>query len=811
MGLEAYNKKRKFDKTTEPKGKHDASNKSRFVIQRHQASRLHYDLRLEMGGVLKSWAVPKGPSLNPDDKRLAVETEDHPVKYLTFEGDIPKGNYGAGHMDIWDSGTYAVKPSKKAKTAEEQYEKGDLKLIFKGDKIKGDFALVKTNYGKEKNNWLLIKKDDDFAVDEPYDAEDFAEPAETPPTAEQEGEDPWPENVKPMLATTATRIFDDKDWIYEMKWDGYRTLAFVRDANVELRSRNGLSLGQKFPSIAGELETLGENAVLDGEVVYLDEQGYPRFQKLQNYEDADRDRLFYYVFDLLYLNGYSTVGMPLIERKEVLRSLLSGLDTDRIRYCDHVETLGTALYEKAVQSGFEGVIAKKARSVYHPGARSDSWLKFKNIHTREAIICGYTETEAQEFGSLILGAYQDGELTYIGNCGTGFFGEERVRLLKEMKSLARKTTPFSSVPNLKGRRPQWVSPRLICEVKFSEITDQGMLRHPVYLHLRDDKQPDEITPPEKQPDPMKKADAKAKESVLEIDGQKVEITHPAKVYFPGEGIRKFELIDYYIQVADTILPHLMDRPQNMHRHPDGIEEPGFYQKDNDHLPDWVKTKSIHSKSTGKDIDYLLCQNEATLVYMANLGCIELNPWISTVDDIDHPTYAILDIDPTDKTPFKEVVEVALVAKEILDHAKVKAYCKTSGSTGLHVYIPLGGDYDYDEARSFVKLICHFVNEKLPKTTSMERSIKARKGKIYLDYMQNKIGQTLAAPYCVRPKPGATVSAPLHWKEVDDRLKISDFNIHNMVDRIKKEGDLFAPVLSEKTDVGKAIERLETLD
>ncbi len=815
MNLDAYNEKRKFDKTSEPLGEVDEADGGRFVIQRHQASRLHYDLRLEMEGVLKSWAVPKGPSLNPEDKRLAVQTEDHPVKYLTFRGTIPKGNYGAGEMTIWDSGSYSINETKKGEKPVDQFKKGNLKINFRGSKIKGDFALVKAHFGKEKNNWLLIKKADEYAVDLPYDSEAFASVIDLP--GQEEGgskkkvnpDSDRAKNLRPMLAKAGNKIFDDKNWIYELKWDGYRTLSSVKDSEVQLFSRNGLSLNSKFVKIFNSLKSIDQDVILDGEVVILNSDGLSDFQKLQNYTGEGEDNLVYYVFDLLYLNGHATTSLPLISRKELLRDILENSDFSNVRYCDHIETLGTAFYENAIQMGFEGVIAKDAQSGYYPGARSEVWLKFKDVNSREAIICGFTESEGVEFGSLILGAYDEGSLKYIGNCGSGFNSSLRKDLLKRMKSLEVDKHPFEKKPLLKGRKAHWVKPTLICEVKYSGVTTKGLLRHPVFLRLRSDKALEEVTPPAeiKSNSTMSSKGAGAN---LEINGNKVGITHPEKIYFPGEGIRKYDLIDYYINVAATILPYLKDRPQNLHRHPNGITKQGFYQKDNENIPDWIDTVSIHSKSAGKDIEYLLCQNEAALIYMANLGCIEINPWSSTIGALNNPTYTVLDIDPTDKTPFSQVVEVAQVAKEILDLAKIKGYCKTSGSSGLHIYIPLSGEYSYDEARSFAKLICHFIQERLPLTTSMQRSIKARKGKIYLDYMQNNKGQTLASPYCVRPKPGAPVSTPLEWKEVNSKLEISDFTIYNVPERISKKGDLFSPVQTGKTNIFKSLERLDSI-
>ncbi len=614
------------------------------------------------------------------------------------------------------------------------------------------------------------------------------------------------EEVKPMLAKTGKKIFDDKEWVYEFKWDGYRTIAAIDHGEIQLYSRNGISQNEKFAPVKTALEAIEHRAIFDGEMVILNKAGIADFQKLQNYNGEENPNLVYYVFDLLHLNGHSTTELPLTDRKSLLKDILEAGGLKNVRFCDHIQTLGSGFYVKAVEMGFEGVIAKKASSQYFPGARSEDWIKFKKVNDREAIICGYTDSGGAAFGSLILGAYANDRLEYIGNCGSGFSAKSGKALLMKMKKLATKKSPFSQKPNLKGRKPHWILPQLICDVAYSEITKSGVLRHPVFKRLRDDRSADEIAKNEKVTEEMESDTADS--ASLEIDGKKVRVTNPDKIYFPGEGIRKYDLIDYYIKVADTILPYLKDRPQNLHRHPNGINKEGFYQKDSENHPKWVETIDIPSKSAGKDIDYLLCQNQATLIYMANLGCIEINPWNSIVGNLDTPTYTVIDIDPSEKSTFQQVVEVALATKEVLDKAGIDGYCKTSGSTGLHIYVPLAGKYSYDEARSFAQIICHFVNEKLPKLTSMERVIKARKGKIYLDYMQNNRGQTLAAPYCVRPKSGATVSAPLKWAEVNSKLKMEDYTIFTMPERIESVGDLFTKVLKKKTDIPKALKNLE---
>jgi bifunctional non-homologous end joining protein LigD len=817
MSLADYKKKRNFKNTPEPGADFSTENRGRFVIQRHEATRLHYDLRLEMNGVLKSWAVPKGPSMNPKDKRLAIETEDHPVKYLDFEGTIPKGNYGAGEMQIWDKGTFKA-AAKTSDNLEEQWEDGNLKIVFTGTKIKGEFALVKTKRGDKKNQWLLIKKNDAFSTDLDYDAEVFTEKkSQNKGHKKQEGKvrkiNPS-EFIKPMLATTGKKIFNDPDWIYELKWDGYRALAHIEDGKVDLYSRNGISFNSKFPKLVEDLEQVENNVILDGEIVVLNKDGISQFQALQNYDENTPGSLRFYVFDMLFLNGHSMLDLPLLERKSLIPEVIE--DLDMVQYCDHIEGMGTAFYKKAIDSGMEGVIAKKADATYSPGYRTEKWLKIKDENSREVLICGYTTSEGAVFGSLIMGAYEDEELKYIGNCGTGFSNEEQKALLKKFKSRERKTSPFSEKINLKGREPVWMRPDLVAEVKYSEITKTGKLRHPVFKALRKDKEPEEIsaeeiiedkTSEEKQ---TKKTSSKKSAESLEIDGIEVPFTNLDKMYWPDSGFRKYDLIDYYIQVSEVMLPYLKDRPQNLHRHPNGIKKQGFYQKDNEgNLPDWMATTEIYSESSEKDIEYLLCQNEATLLYMANLGCIEINPWNSRIDNLDNPDYTVIDLDPSDKNTFDEVIEVAQAAKEVMDIAKIDGFCKTSGSSGLHIYIPLGGNYSYDEARDFTKLLCYYIAERVPKITSMDRAKKKRKDKIYLDYLQNRRGQTLASAYCVRPKPGAPVSAPLEWKEVKSGLKILDFNIKNMSQRIQKKGDLFKKVLGKGIDMEKAMQSLES--
>jgi len=809
MALEDYNKKRDFNKTPEPPAELNNENAGRFVIQRHKASRLHYDLRLELEGVLKSWAVPKGPSMNPEDKRLAIQTEDHPVKYLSFQGTIPKGNYGAGIMTIWDEGTYRIAPDYEHMDLVRQFEKGDLKIDFSGNKIKGSFALVHTKRRDADNQWLLIKKKDKYSTDLGYDAEVFTDVSNSTTNKTTSVKKlKLEEFVKPMLASSTKDIFNDKAWVYELKWDGYRVMAHIKDGKVSLYSRNGIAYNTKFKKLVEDLEGVEHDAILDGEVVVVNEDGIPQFQALQNYDESTSGTLRYYVFDMLYLNGHSMLDLKLLERKSLISEVIENLT--HTHYCDHIEGMGAALYKKAIDAGMEGVIAKKVDSTYSPGYRSENWLKIKAVETEEAIICGYTDSIGGGgiFGSLILGRYVEDQLKYIGNCGSGFSAKDQSKLLGQLKKLEVEDHPFKRKPNLKGRNPHWVKPVLICEVKFSEWTKNGIMRHPVFKGIRNDKNVQEITAPITNKPKVTNNVSKTSSTTLSVDGLDVPISNLDKVLWPDDGYTKYDLIDYYLNVSEYILPYLKDRPQNLHRHPNGINKTGFYQKDNENLPDWIEAEDVFSKSSNKEISYLLCQNQASLLYMANLGCIEINPWHSRVNNLDYPDYTIIDLDPSKGNTFEEVIIVAQAVKEVLDVAKINGFCKTSGSSGLHIYIPLNAKYTYEEARNFTKLLCYFVEQKVPELTSMTRAVKDRKGKIYLDYLQNRQGQTIASPYCVRPKIGAPVSTPLEWSELKSGFKILDFNIKNILNRIQEKGDLFAKVLSQELDMMNAIQRLE---
>ncbi|WP_026953472.1 DNA ligase D [Algoriphagus vanfongensis] len=806
MSLKDYNKKRDFSRTSEPHGEVASEiGKLRFVVQRHDASHLHFDLRLEMDGVLKSWAVPKGPSMNAKDKRLAVETEDHPLKYLDFQGSIPKGNYGAGEMTIWDNGTYAPISDKK-NTASSMYKSGNLKLTFYGSKLRGDFALVKTNLKDKQPQWLLIKKKDEFATDLDYDANLHLEELKTKPEKKPHSIS-LKNQVSPMLASTSKELKfpSSKNWLYEIKWDGYRMICNHSSKSTILYSRSGVDYTSSYPALVTSLSQLPHSAILDGEVVSLDKDGTSRFQWLQHYAEEPKGELTYMVFDLLFLDGHSILHLKLQERKELLKELVH--DLPGVKFSEHVIGNGKAFFEKVREKGLEGIMGKKMDSFYYPGLRSEDWVKFKTQESLECIICGYTHSENRPFGSLILGLQVNGELTYVGNCGTGFSIAEQKKLEQQFKKITVSKSPFPSKIHLGGRKAKWLKPVMVAEVSFAEWTEQKRLRQPVFKGLRYDKIPQSLSVDSPSNPELKNSDP---ENSLDLDGIQVQLSNLEKPLWSKEGITKYDLIDYYLNIAAYILPYLKDRPQNLHRHPNGIDQDGFYQKDTpDGYPDWIKTTSIYSESSERDIDYMLCQNEATLIYMANLGCIELNPWNARTDSLDKPDYIVIDLDPSDKNEFKEVVEVAQAFHELFEELKIEGYCKTSGASGLHIYVPLESKYLFQEGRDFCKLLCTIIQEKLPKLTTMERSLKARKGRIYLDYLQNRPGQTLASVYSVRPKPGAPVSTPLLWKEVNGNLDKNDFTIFTVRERLKTHKDLFSPILGKGIRIEKVLEQLDS--
>lgn len=872
MGLTKYKEKRNFEETPEPNtGKAKSGKKLSFVIQRHHASHLHYDFRLEMEGVLKSWAVPKGPSMIAGEKRLAMMVEDHPLSYGKFYGEIPVGNYGAGTVEIWDYGTYEPMENSTKKNPEklllEQLKKGDLKFTMHGKYLQGSFALVQMKNDAKGNSWLLIKKKDAFSLNS-YNIESI-EPlkskkrgrkntitaktnAQKTTAVAKKKEAPvsnsqhkiksekldlvWNVIKKPMLAKLSENLVDSKDWIYEPKYDGYRGISKISHQKAEMISRNGNSFTLKYAPLIKELETITNDVVLDGEVVIEDAKGISNFQMLQNFDTTKKGTLKYYVFDILFLNEHVLTDIPLIQRKELLNAFFKEYTFKNIFKSDAVVGKGEALYKKLEKKGYEGIIAKDAHSIYYPNKRSDVWLKIKTSMMQEAVICGYTppQKSRKHFGSLVLGLYENGELVYIGNCGTGFTDASLKELYTDFEKLKTAQSPFrETISNARLRgKPVWLTPKLVCNVKFQGWTEEGHMRIPVFMGLRNDKKATEVmreSAENKQNAPIgkqqsldktksktaKKATSdnneEANEKTIAFGKKQIKVTNLNKVYWPKEGITKGELIAYYQRIAPYILPYLKDRPLSLNRHPNGIDAQSFYQKDMDveQLPSWAKTAEIYSKSNEATIDYLICNDEATLIYMANLGCIEINPWHSRYKKEDYPDYLMMDLDPG-KIDFKHVVDTALVIKQICDELAIPCFCKTSGATGLHIFIPLAAKYTYDEVKTFAELLATFTHERLPKTTSIERTVSKRTNKIYVDFLQNRKGQTIASAYSARPKPGATVSAPLKWEEVNHQLSPKMFTIYNIEERLKKVGDLWEGVLGKGISLETVLKKIEKL-
>lgn len=815
MGLQKYHHKRDFEQTPEPKGEKAAArgHKLAFVVQEHHASRLHYDFRLEMDGVLKSWAVPKGPSMNPHDHHLAVMTEDHPYEYRKFEGVIPKGNYGAGNVIIWDEGWYEPRAETSGdpeKLLLQELKKGHITFILHGKKLHGEFALIKME-GKGEDNWLLIKKGDEFASE--IDVTEQDESVKTHRRVDDLGgkmpdlrsfplAKPW--LVKPMLCTLVDEPFNREDWLFEIKWDGFRAIGTKHNDEIALYSRNALNFEDRFAPVAEALRTLTHDVILDGEIVAVDDEGKPHFEWLQGWSKAPQGTLRYCVFDILWCDGHDVREMPLRQRKQLLKNVLPQKHGVFL-YSDDVEVEGEKLFAEMQRRGLEGMVAKKADSPYREADRGQDWLKVKTQLRQEVVIGGYTEPRGgrQYLGSLVVGVYKHGALQYVGHSGGGIPDEQRRQLRDKLARIERKSSPFAVTP--KPNAPvHWVRPMLVCEMSFSEWTKEGYMRHPQFEGMRDDKKATAVRREEsKAVKPTKKTAVKTAS-----DGMPFEPTHLDKVFFPKTNYTKGALLTYYTAVAKFILPYLADRPHSLNRMPDGVNGPSFYQKNNEHLPEWVPHADIWSDSNNGNLRWMVGGELNTLLYMVQLGCIEINPWNSRVNRLKHPDWIVIDLDPEGVT-FEKVIEVAHTVKDVCDEWGIPVHPKTSGKTGIHIFIPTGSKYTDDQCRNLAHLIVIEVNKRQPKVTSIERSPAKRKHRIYLDWLQNREGQTLAAPYSVRPTPEANVSMPLRWEEVKPGLKPSDFTIANALTRLKKTGDLWAPVLGSGFDLAKVLKKIES--
>jgi len=879
--LGEYRRKRKFEETSEPRGKDRVCGGNRFVVQEHHARRLHYDFRLEIDRVLKSWAVPKGPSLNPADKRLAVQTEDHPLEYGSFHGTIPAGNYGAGEVRIWDEGTFEMEGPA---SASEQLSRGELKFILHGQKLNGSFVLVKLRRSESGREWLLIKHADSAAVGSSKSAASrviFPEKtnaAEAAPSATKKATQPrkkrtmpagarkglMPQNIRVALATLADAPFSSPEWLFEIKWDGGRTLAALRDGKVQLWSRSDRDVTREYP----ELSQLGANvdadeAWLDGEVVALDSEGRSDFEKLQMRFSVQKPSpqllqqvpIVYYVFDLLYLDGYDLRGAPLIERKALLQEVLR--PDSRVRYSDHVAEKGKELFEVAVGKRLEGIVAKKVSSPY-PVGRTSAWLKIKLDQDIDAVVGGWTDPRGtrEYFGALLLGLYKGDKLEYIGSVGSGFSSEFQQKLWPELQNLRVSECPFATEPSTR-EQSYWLKPELVARVRFASWTEGRQLRAPRFLGLQEDRNPKECTFEEQMKTPAaKKGTAKettreaakrkgarkkasgslpvpldqtsraassedalntdkriqeelekgASESIfIDVDGRRLHLTNLNKIYFPQDGVRKRDLLAHYFWAAPMILPFLKDRPLVLRRYPNGIEGESFFQKDaGKDTPDWVKTVSIVSEDRGRTVRYIIANDCATLVYLANLGCIDHNPWSSRYNDQEHPDYIFFDLDPTEGTPFSTVVKFGKLFLEALAKLKIAAFAKTSGATGFHIFIPIEPKYTFEQARLFVQAVSSIVSKKNPGVLTSERTVRKRaRGSIYVDAHQNSRGQSLACAYSVRAFPHAPVSTPVRLSDLRGDLQPEKWNVNSIRRRVEAVGDLWA-------GFWKSHQRLESL-
>jgi bifunctional non-homologous end joining protein LigD len=845
MSLKEYSRKRSFDKTPEPQPLAQSTAAGNyFCVQRHDATRLHYDFRLEVNGTLKSWAVPKGPSLEPLAKHLAMHVEDHPIDYGGFEGNIPKGEYGGGSVMLWDRGSYELLGDAPALA---QIERGDFKFRLYGEKLRGEFALVLMRGRGKGNEWLLIKKKDADAQPG-WNIEDHARsvltgrtqqeiaenlPPANPPIATSQShampagaiKAPMPRAVSPMLATLATRPPSGDAWLHEVKWDGVRALCFIEENQLCILSRSGKRCDQQYPELSVLPRHIqASQAVLDGEIAVLDDKGRSSFSLIQpriSVSDANSvahlsrsTPVNLFLFDLLYFDGYDLRGAPIEERKRLLSEIVT--PSERIHVSDFFTVDGPAMLEAARANGLEGIVSK-ARGSKYEGRRSRDWIKVKVVTSEDFVIGGFTHGERDYFSSLVLGLYDGEKLTHAGQVGTGFNEKSLKEIYSKIEPLITKKSPFTGT--VKALRDvTWVQPELVAEIKYLEMTPDGLLRAPVFVGLRPDKNPKDCVREggeykgdqeyEEYKGPLISADSPA-EVTLEIEGHRLKLTNLPKVFYPGEGINKRDVINYYDAVAPLILPHLRDRPLSLKRYPNGINQQYFFQKDAEgKVPDWVRLEPIFSDHNQDKIHYIICNDRATLVYLANLASIDQNPWMSRVGSLDNPDFALIDLDPTEGCPYSQIVEAAQLVKKTLDSIGLRGYPKTTGGDGMHIYIPLQPVYTFEQVRSFAELLSILViNQKSDLFTTPRTVSSRKKAKVYFDYLQISSAKTIAAPYVLRAHPGAPVSTPLDWSEVKAGLEPGQFNIHNAMNRFQRTGDLFEGVLTKPQKLEPALEKV----
>ncbi|HXZ56253.1 MAG TPA: DNA ligase D [Gaiellaceae bacterium] len=776
MSLREYERKRDRRKTPEPFSGKRRGKDPIFVVQRHDARRLHYDFRLERNGALASWAVPKGVPLEAGQQHLAVHVEDHPLDYATFEGEIPKGEYGAGSVEIWDSGTYELVEEKRD---------GGLTVRLHGKKLDGLWTLVPAHLDGKEQNWLILRKREDGAAG--VSGRKYA----------------------PMLATLEDErhMPRGEGWEFEIKWDGYRIVSRVAGGEAALRTRKDQDYTKRFANVAKELARALKtpDCVVDGEVCALDDEGRPSFSAMQQAKPGTP--IVYYLFDLLEVEGEPIVDLPLSERRKRLEKLLDRRNRT-VQFSESFDD-GPALLAAAEERRLEGVMGKRLDSRYQPGRRSRDWLKFKAHAEQEFVVAGYTRGQGRRegsFGALVLGAYEGGELGWVGNVGTGFDDAEIERLLKTLRPLARKTSPFAQEPKMPRVRKGdvlWVEPKLVAEVSFAEFTHDGRLRAPVYLGLRDDKDASEVRRELARPVP----------EVVTKGKRVLRLSNLDKEFWPDEGITKGDLLAFYRDVAPVVVPHLRDRPFTMKRYPDGWQGKHFFQKDKPAgMPDWIPTVSI--EVTGRErprrrrrIDAPLVNDELALLWMANMACIDLNTWYSRVDRLDRPDFVLFDLDPSPDVGFPETVRVALLVKEVLDTIGLRSFCKTSGADGIHVLVPVERRSTYEDTRQFAEIVAGALATTHRGLVTTEWSKAKRRG-VLIDANQNGEGKTIASVYSVRPKEGAPVSTPLRWEEVDESLDPAAFTMDVVRQRVAEHGDLFEGVLTTRQSLSKALKTLQ---
>lgn len=819
-GLDAYRKKRK-PSSPEPFG-HTAARipAGVFVVQKHSARRLHYDLRLELDGRLRSWAIPKGPSFDPEVKRFAVKVEDHPLDYVDFEGVIPEG-YGAGSMIVWDRGLW-----RPLEDPHEGLRNGKLLFRLEGHKLRGVWTLFSTARKNEEGpEWLLMKKPDGWgqaggrevpesSILSGLEVEQLAEPErvrseledrldalEVPSGRVELG------SVSPMLAEVRNTPFDDDAWVFELKYDGFRLLAERDGQRVALRYRSGRDATRAFPELVASLRALPwTRLVLDGEVVVLDSEGRPVFNRLQKRVQLERERdlararwvhpATLMTFDLLEIQGRDLRSLPLETRKALLTSVLP--EAGPLRFADHVSGSGTALFGMVRERGLEGIMAKRAASPYRE-ARSEDWLKIRSERTEAFAVIGFTEPKGSRtgFGGLHLARpAPGGGWTYVGRVGSGFGAELLDELRRRFESLRRKT-PVTEVSK-SDKASVWLEPEVVVEVTYLTQTEEGIIRQSRFRSLREEK-----------------ATELARDAVeVEVDSSpstrphEVKISNPKKIFFPEDGITKEELVAYHRLIAPFMLPYLKDRPIALARFPDGIHGKSFFQKHAPaFVPGWMRTAAIWSEQSGREREQFVVDDVDMLIYLINLGCIPIHAWTARVDTLLRPDWVILDLDPKE-APFAHVVEIALAAKRLADELEIPAFVKTSGSSGLHVLVPLGARRDHRQAKTLAHLLAALLVERLPKIATIDRSLERRDGKVYIDFVQNGRGRLLAAPYTVREKPGAPVSCPLEWSEVGPELGPRDLTIRNVPDRMAARGVCpLAGVLGRGIDLSALLTKL----